>query len=271
MQMLNLSSSNGVTLSSTTWPAFLSAALLVAVRISGIFVFAPVFSSSAIPVRIKAGFVVVITVLLAPVAATLPGARPELGLPSVLGELGLALVFGLSLSLLNEIALFAGQLVGIQFSFSLVNLLDPNSQVQTQLFGQMFGLLNTTVLVAAGLHRTMLASLMRSFAFVPVGTAVFAPQFGMTLVYAAGGVFLASLQLAAPVMASTMLVEVAIASMARISPQLPVLPLTVPAKTAVGYVVLIGSLALWPAFFEARFSGLLEMADTLLRQCGRQG
>jgi flagellar biosynthetic protein FliR len=79
------------------------------------------------------------------------------------------------------------------------------------------------------------------------------------------------LQLAAPLMASTMLVEVAIALMARISPQLPVLPLTIPAKTIVGYVVLIGSLALWPAFFEARFCGLLQMADALLRQCGRQG
>lgn len=269
--MLNISSIDSSHLPSATWASFLGAALLVAVRISGIFVFAPVFSSAAIPVRIKAGFVVVLTALLAPVAATLPGAQSELGLLPVLGELAIALLFGLSLSLLNELAMLAGQLIGTQFSFSLVNLLDPNSQIQTPLFGQMFGLLNTTVLVAAGLHRTMLASLMRSFAFVPVGTALLSPQLGLTILYAAGGIFLASLQLAAPLVAATMLVEVAIALMARISPQLPVLPLTVPAKTIVGYVVLIGSLALWPAFFEARFSGLLEMADTLLRQCGRQG
>ena len=269
--MLNLSSIGSPQVSSVSWISFLSAALLVAVRISGIFIFAPVFSSVAIPVRIKAGFVLVLTVLVAPVAATLPGAQPELGLLPVLGELGLALLFGLSLSLLNEMALLTGQLIGTQFSFSLVNLLDPNSQIQTPLFGQMFGLLNVTVLVSAGLHRTMLASLMRSFAFVPVGTALLAPRLGNAILYAFGGIFLASLQLAAPLMAATMLVEVAIALMARISPQLPVLALTVPAKTIVGYVVLIGSLALWPAFFEARFCGLLKMADTLLRQCGRQG
>jgi flagellar biosynthetic protein FliR len=269
--MLITSSTGLPNATSGSWASFLSAALLVAVRISGIFVFAPVFSSVAIPMRIKAGFVVVLTVLLAPVAATLPGAQPELGLLPVVGELGIALLFGLSLALLNEVAILAGQLIGTQFSFSLVNLLDPNSQIQTPLFGQVFGLLNTTVLVAAGLHRTMLASLMRSFAFVPVGTALLTPQLGLTIFYAAGGIFLASLQLAAPLMASTMLVEVAIALMARISPQLPVLPLTVPAKTIVGYVVLIGSLALWPSFFEARFCGLLQMADALLRQCGRQG
>ncbi len=79
-----------------------------------------------------------------------------------------------------------------------------------------------------------------------------------------GGVFLAALQLAAPVMAATLLVEVGIALMSRVSPQLPVLALTIPAKTVLGYVVLVGSLALWPAFFEARFDGLLDGVQRLL-------
>jgi hypothetical protein len=32
-----------------------------------------------------------------------------------------------------------------------------------------------------------------------------------------------------------------------------------------GYGVLLGSLALWPAFFEARFDGLLSSAQGLLQ------
>ena len=44
------------------------------------------------------------------------------------------------------------------------------------------------------------------------------------------------------------------------------LAITVPAKTMAGYVVLIGSLALWPRFIEARFAGLLDAATELLRQ-----
>jgi flagellar biosynthetic protein FliR len=66
-------------------------------------------------------------------------------------------------------------------------------------------------------------------------------------------------------MSATLLVEIGIALMSRVSPQLPVLALTVPAKTVLGYVVLIGSLALWPAFFEARFDGLLNSAQGLLQ------
>jgi flagellar biosynthetic protein FliR len=40
--------------------------------------------------------------------------------------------------------------------------------------------------------------------------------------------------------------------------------LTVPLKTLLGYGVLIGSLALWPHWIEARFASLLDAAGRLL-------
>ena len=63
------------------------------------------------------------------------------------------------------------------------------------------------------------------------------------------------MELAAPVLAATMLVEVAVALLGKLSPQLPVMNLTVPLKTLTGFALLTGSLALWPRFIEARFSG----------------
>ena len=65
--------------------------------------------------------------------------------------------------------LFAGQIAGVQFSFSLVNLMDPTSNIQTPLLGDLFQLMGTLVLIAAGLDRILLASLMRSFRAVPLG------------------------------------------------------------------------------------------------------
>jgi flagellar biosynthesis protein FliR len=124
------------------------------------------------------------------------------------------------------------------------------------------------VLLAAGLDRILLASLVRSFRAVPLGTYALAPATGLAIVRAAGGVFVAALELAAPVLAATMLVEIAVALMGRLSPQLPVMNLTVPMKTLTGFVVLSGSLALWPRFIEARFGGLLDMAERLLASHG---
>jgi flagellar biosynthetic protein FliR len=240
--------------------------MLVCIRLSGLFVFAPVFSSQAIPARVKAILLMVLTATIAPVAAAATGARPELSLRSVLGELAVSAALGLSLGLLNEMAVFAGQLLGLQFSFSLVNLLDPNSQVQTPLFSQMLSLLEVTVLLAAGLHRTILSALLASFTVVPLGAGLAPRSAGLSLIGAASGVFLAALQLAAPVMAATMLVEVGIALMSRMAPQLPVLALTVPAKTLIGYSMLLGTIALWPSFFEARFDGLIRLAQQTVVQ-----
>ena len=87
----------------------------------------------------------------------------------MLGELAVGLVYGLSLALLNEMLLFAGQIAGLQFSFSLVNLMDPASSIQTPLLGDLFQLMGTLVVITAGLDRILLASMVRSFRVVPLG------------------------------------------------------------------------------------------------------
>jgi flagellar biosynthesis protein FliR len=193
-----------------------------------------------------------------------PGARAALDMSSVLGELGVGLVFGLSLMLLNEALLFAGTLLGMQFSFSLVNLIDPNSMIETPVLGQMLGWLGVLVVIGSGLDRTLLAALVRIFSVVPVGHAAMKARTGPALAAMAGGIFLAGLQLAAPVLAAALVVEVTIGLMARLSPQLPVVVVGVPLKTMVSYGVLIGSLAVWPGWIERHFTALLDAAGKLL-------
>jgi flagellar biosynthetic protein FliR len=245
----------------SNWPTFLSAMTLALIRISGIVLFAPLFSSNALPVRTKAAFVLVVAYLLAPLVATLPNAHAEINFTAILGELAVGLVYGLTLALLNEMLLFAGQIMGMQLSFSLVNLMDPSSPIETPLLGTAFQLLGTLVIIAAGLDRILLASMVRSFRAVPLGTYVLSPVTSLAIVRAAGGVFVAALELAAPVLAATMLVEISVALMGKLSPQLPVMNLTVPLKTLTGFIVLAGSLALWPRFIEGRFSSLLDLAE----------
>jgi flagellar biosynthetic protein FliR len=246
------------------WPQFLTVAVLVMIRLSGLMIFAPLFSSAAIAPRIKAGFVIAITVLLAPAVAAVPNARAMLDVQSILGELGVGLVFGLSLMLLNEALTFAGTVLGIQFSFSLVNLMDPNSMIETPVLGQMLSWLGVLVIIGAGLDRSLLAALVRSFRTVPVGQALIEARTGSALAMMAGGIFLAGLQLAAPVLAASLAVEVVIALVGRLSPQLPTMVLSIPLKTMVSYVVLIGSLAVWPGWIERHFTALLDAAGRLM-------
>jgi len=248
----------------TDWGSFLNAMTLCLVRVSGMVVFAPFFSSTALPLRAKAVFAGLVAWLLAPLVATLPRAQATISCSAVIGELAIGLVYGLSLALLNEMLLFAGQIAGLQFSFSLVNLMDPASAIQTPLLGDLFQLMGTLIVITAGLDRILLASVVRSFRVAPLGTYALGAPAALAIVRAAGGVFLAALELAAPLLAATLLVEIAIALLGKLSPQLPVMSLTVPIKTLSGFAILDGSLALWPRFVEARFAGLLDMAERLI-------
>ena len=237
---------------------------LALVRISGMVAFAPLLSSASIPVRVKAVFSGAVAFLLAPFVASLPHAQVRIDFSSLIGEFAVGLVYGLSLALLNEMMLFAGQIAGLQLSFSLVNLLDPGSSIETPLMGELFQLMGTLVVISAGLDRILLASMVRSFRAVPLGAFALAPPAAVALVRAAGGIFLAALELAAPLLAATLLVDLAVALLGKLSPQLPVMMLTVPLKTLAGLVILSGALALWPRFIEARFASLLDMAQRLI-------
>jgi flagellar biosynthesis protein FliR len=246
------------------WPHFLTAAVLVLMRVSGLLAFAPIFSSTAIAPRIKAGLAFALTLLLVLPVSAVAGARLTLDASAILGELAVGMALGLFLLLLTEGLAFAGMLIGMQFSFSLVNLLDPNTMVETPVLGQMLNWLGVVVLLHAGLDRSLLAVFVHTFSTMPVGEAVLQARTGVALAGMVNTVFVSGLQLAAPVMAAALTVEVTIALIGRLSPQLPAMVISIPLKTMVSYVVLIGSLALWPGWIERQFSWLLGAAERVV-------
>lgn len=246
------------------WPHYLAAALLVLIRLSGLIAFAPPFNSAAISPRIKAGFAVSVSVMLAPWVTVVPGARAVPDMWGVLSELCVGLTFGITLAFLNEALQFAGTLMGMQFSFSLVNLLDPNSMIETPVLGQMLGWLGILVVIGAGLDRVLLAAVAHSFATVPVGTAILRATTATALSSMAAGIFLSGVQLASPLIAAALTVEVAISLVSRMAPQLPAMIVSIPLKTLICYVILIGSLALWPGWIERHYVALLQSAAHLV-------
>ncbi|WP_419806630.1 flagellar biosynthetic protein FliR [Terriglobus sp.] len=247
------------------WPTLLSGGVLTLCRLGGVVAFAPPFRGNNIPLRVRAVFVLALTWLAAPMAVNRAQAPLELTAVGVASECVLGLLLGIGLSFVSESLLYAGSLMSISFSFSLANLLDPNSQVETDVLSTLLNWLGVLVLLTAGLHRVMLAAVLHSFAALPLGTVAVSSSAGHALVDAASGIFFAGLQLAAPVLAAALLVEVALGLMGRLAPGLPVQMLNVPVKTIVAYGVLATSVALWPGWIEHHFTALLDAAQRTVR------
>ncbi len=143
--------------------------------------------------------------------------------------------------------------------------MDPTTNVQSPLMEQFTQLILATVLFTGGYYRIVIEAFYRTLVVVPAGQARFDAMVAPTIVHMFGAILVSGLQLALPVMAATFLVQIVIALIGRISPSLPVMVVGIPIKTLTGYVVLIGSLGLWPSFIDSHFSSLLDAAMHLMQ------
>lgn len=237
---------------------------LIATRVSALMVFAPVLSSPALPARIKAGITVGVTLLLAwqqPALRAMPQDGWALALAA---ELLVGLAIGLVMNLVFEAAQLAGQVLGFQLGLSLVNVIDPQTQVDSPVLGVFHQMLTVLIFLQLDVHHWMLRGVARSFAYLPAGAALFTPQMGRGLIQASGAVWLAGVQLAAPALAATMLADVAIGLLGKASPQLPLMLVSIPVKVCLGLVAMSAGLIYWPAWFGARFSAAIGYSERLL-------
>ena len=244
----------------------LARALPVGLRTAGLMSFSPFLGSESIPVRLRAVFTIALTALLYPVSPV-PSIAPTLaGWTSVaFSEVILGLGMGLCMQLVLEAAILAGQLAGFQFAFSLVNVIDPQTNVDTPVlstFHQLFALL---IFLQLDIHHWVLRGIARSFRYAPVGTLHFSMDAAKAVFQAAGGMWLAGLQIALPLLLATLLIDSTVGFLSKASPQLPALFLSIPLKSLAGYSVLALTVGFWPGIFEKLFLRSLGWSEQVLR------
>jgi flagellar biosynthetic protein FliR len=238
---------------------------LIGLRIGGVMSFAPFFTSTSFPPRIKAAFTIVLTALLYPVCSVpLSASTPEAWTGIVLSETVLGLGMGLSLQFILEGALVAGQIGGFQLGFSLVNVIDPQTNVDTPVLSTIHQLVVLLLFLQMNVHHLFLRGLVKSFEYVPVGTALVSAPMMKELFRDASAMFLVGIQIAAPLLFATVLIDVTVGFLSKASPQLPAILLSIPVKSLVGYLVVALCISLWPALFERQFTLALGWSERLL-------
>jgi flagellar biosynthetic protein FliR len=230
-----------------------------------LMVFAPFFASLAFPARVKAGLTVALTALLYPVYAPRNLDLNGLNWCRVMGgEVVVGLILGLTLSFVFEGAEVAGQIMGFQLGYSLVNVIDPQTQVDTPVLSTFHQLVVMLLFLQLGVHRWLLRGLAKSFDYLPPGVASATPAATEELLHAAGAMLVVAVQIAAPVLVATLLADIALGLIGKASPQLPVLFIGLSVKALVGFLVLAGALRYWPAFMERYFLRALQTMEHLL-------
>jgi flagellar biosynthetic protein FliR len=247
--------------------AFLSRAMLVAIRIGGLMSFAPFFANASLPPQVKAGLTLVLTALLFPVYAsrTVPAAT-SVGqwLAMALSEVALGLMAGFTTQFVFDGVELAGQIVSFQFGFSLVNIIDPTSQVEVTVLSAFHESIALLIFMQLGVHRWLLRATAMSFRMIPAGSLAAMPLPAPEVLRMAGAMWLIGTEIAFPVLVATMLTDLTIGFIAKASPQFPAMFFGMSAKVLVGLAVLYGAVAFWPRILERYFFHALTNLERLL-------
>ncbi|MDT8066854.1 MAG: flagellar biosynthetic protein FliR [Terriglobia bacterium] len=235
-------------------------------RISGLLLFAPFYGSASMPGRIKVGLAILLMWLLYPLGIA---PKPAIATPGEFAvvassELMLGLLLGLSVQFVFEASQLAGQILGVQLGFSLVHVLDPQTQADTPVFGLLQQTIVMLLFLALDVPNWMLRGLAHSFAYVPPGETVLNSAVVGALMHEAGYQFFAGVQIAAPALAATMLADLALGFLGKASPQLPVLFVGLSVKSVLGLLVMTAAIVSWPRWFEHAFAGAVEHGERLL-------
>lgn len=243
----------------------ISGLLTIGVRLTGLMLFAPFFGSVAIPSRVKAILVLSITVLLFPTVGHNLAASTLATWPlTVFMEFLIGVGMGIATNVVFEAAQMAGQVLGVQMGYSLVNILDPQTQVDTTVVSLFYQSIVMLLFLRMDVHYWLLRAIGNSFLYMPVGTMHLSSLFTMAIVKTVGQIFGLGIQIAAPVLSATLVADIVLGLLGKASPQLPLMLLGPSIKSLLGISILIATLKYWPDLFRRLFLDSLANGEHLL-------
>ena len=225
---------------------FVPTFLLVFFRLAGMMLFAPLFGSARIPRRVKALLVAVLALTVTggiERPAVLPASLGELT-TGIAGELAFGLAMGMVLSFVFISVQWAGEIIGQQMGLNLSEVFDPQFGSQGSLIGEMYFMLTLAVFLTLGGHRAMLRGVHESFEFLPLLSAGLTESLLDLLVGLLQGAAALAVKLAAPMLVTVLIVDLALGLIGRTMPQMNVMAAGLSLRSIVGTAVILLGLSL---------------------------
>ena len=223
--------------------------VLLAARVGGLVMVAPVFSTKNVPVAVRTGIVVLLTILLQPVAFAQAANAPLITPETFVAETLVGFALGLGAALLVGAASVAGDLIGMQIGLSGASILDPINNSSENVLGVFGNLFAITLMLAVDAHLVMIDAVAESVRAIPIGGGLHAE--GMrAMVRSASILFGLGLQFAAPVIATVLVANTALAVLGRAAPSLNILSVAFPIQIGIGLLALGASIPFIGAFYH---------------------
>lgn len=224
--------------------AWIATVMLVAARLAAALSMTPVLYAFSMPSTVRVLLVMALAVML---TLAFPGMLAPADMAagslfvSVLSEVMLGAVMGLSILLAFATFSVAGALLDVQIGYGIAQVVDPVTHRQLPILTSLFNQMAVIVFFLVNGHHALLRGLVYSFERFPPGQPWPLAQTAAPLTKQVAGLFSIGFALAAPVVFCILLVEVGLGVLARNLPQMNMFAMGIPVKVIMGLL----ALSLW--------------------------
>ncbi|SMC35417.1 flagellar biosynthetic protein FliR [Papillibacter cinnamivorans] len=246
--------------------------LLLFLRVSSILLPSPIFGRKLVPSLIKTSFCIFLTYLF-----LLAFPFPEQGLvyETTLGyillcvrELAFGFVLSFVVTMFFDLVYIAGHLIDTQVGFGIVSVYDIQNNSQVPMTGNLLNVVYLIVFFSVNGHLKWISILYSTFAKVPVGHVQISANLASAAVEAFSLSFLLAVMMAMPIIASGLILELAMGVMIRSVPQMNMFVIGIPVKILVCLLVLILTVPAMVAFSNTVFTDMFQSVERLFDTFG---
>ncbi|HHX56019.1 MAG TPA: flagellar type III secretion system protein FliR [Clostridiales bacterium] len=234
---------------------------LIFVRISTFVAVAPFFSYKQVPNQVKAGLSLFLAIIIFQMS-------PEVSIEyqTVLGYAILVVkeaVTGLTLGFFTNISYyilaFAGQVIDMEIGFSMVNELDPTSNIQTTITGNFYSYVVILMMLITNLHHHLIVAMVDTFKVIPLGSSGMSMGIYEVLIAFMRDYFIIGFRIVLPFFAAILIANVILGILIKVVPQLNMFVVGIQLKILIGLFMLFILVGTLPTISNFIFDEMLDM------------
>ncbi len=236
-------------------------AALVFARVGAMVMTIPGLGDQPAPAQTRLAFALLLALVIAPIAAphlgALPGTVGGMG-GAIVKEVLIGLMIGAILRMFLASMAAAGEIMSIQTSLSFAQTVDPSQGANGSTLGAFLSLLGVVLVMTTDLHHLFIAAIAHSYTLFPVDKPLPVQDSTNLAIKTFSGSFALGVQLAAPIMAFSLVFNVATGLVGRAMPQFQIFFAATPLQVLLGLSIFALSLGVIGMVWVSRYRELLS-------------
>jgi len=232
--------------------------ILAFARVTSIIAVMPIFGYRSIPVIIKAGLAGLF------VLAIFPTINTEFPIPVdfipffllILKEVVAGLVIGFASFFIFAGIQYAGEIVGIDIGFGIVNIVDPQTGRQVSIISEFKYIVALLIFLSINGHHFFMQAIKHSYEVLPINSAIFSDMVMGKVIEMSRAMFSVTIKIAGPALVALFIANFVMGIIARMVPQMNIFIVGFPMKISVGLFIMFLSLPLICYVFIKLVEGL---------------